>query len=257
MKLLPPPFAPSLLTGLYSGLRAGLLACLLLATGAALAQAAAPVPTPTQMPAHQDPAVMTALIEQFLKVQTAALPGKASISVSAPDARSLPSACPQPEAFFPSGNRAWGKTTVGVRCTAPAWVRYIQAKVTVTGNYFIAAVPLTAGQPISSAQLTRMQGDLTAMPAGLVTDVSQAEGRVLSISIQAGAALRQDTLRSVPVIQLGQMVHVIASGKGFSVSTEARALGNAKEGQLVQLKTEAGKQISGIAKAGGLVEVVN
>jgi flagella basal body P-ring formation protein FlgA len=39
------------------------------------------------------------------------------------------------------------------------------------------------------------------------------------------------------------------------VSSDARALNNANEGQLTQVRTPAGQVISGIAKLGGIVEI--
>jgi flagella basal body P-ring formation protein FlgA len=62
----------------------------------------------------------------------AGLPGEVSVKVGAVDPRTALAACPAPEAFLQPGARAWGKTTVGVRCTAPSsWTMYIQAQVNV------------------------------------------------------------------------------------------------------------------------------
>lgn len=129
-------------------------------------------------------------------------------------------------------------------------------KVSVQGDYVAAAVPLAQGQPIEQSQLVLMKGDLAAMPNGVVTDMAQAIGRSSTVSLPSGAPLRLDALRSKPVVQQGQLVRVVSSGEGFRVSAEARAIGNAAEGQVVQVRTPAGAIISGIAKAGGLVEVV-
>jgi flagella basal body P-ring formation protein FlgA len=50
-------------------------------------------------------------------------------------------------------------------------------------------------------------------------------------------------------------VRVVSGGAGFRVSAEARAVAAASEGQIVQVRTAGGQQVSGVAKAGGLVEV--
>jgi flagella basal body P-ring formation protein FlgA len=126
----------------------------------------------------------------------------------------------------------------------------------VHGEYVAAAVPLAQGQPITQSQLVVMSGDLAALPAGVVTDMAQAIGRSTTMSLPSGAPLRLDALRSKPVVQSGQQVRVVSSGAGFKVSTEARAIGNAGEGQVVQVRTAAGAILSGVAQAGGLVEVV-
>ena len=232
-----------------------LFTALLMSAPLALAQhSAAPRPG---MPGGQDLAALRTVVEHYLQAQSAGLAGKASIEVRALDPRTSLPACPDPQAFQQPGARAWGNTTVGVRCTAPtAWTVYVQAKVSVQGDYVAAAVPLAQGQPIEQSQLVLMKGDLAAMPNGVVTDMAQAIGRSSTVSLPSGAPLRLDALRSKPVVQQGQLVRVVSSGEGFRVSAEARAIGNAAEGQVVQVRTPAGAIISGIAKAGGLVEVV-
>ncbi len=135
------------------------------------------------------------------------------------------------------------------------WTVYIQAQVTVIADYVAAAVPLAAGQVIDASQLITLQGDIAAMPNGIVTDPAQAIGRSPAISLPSGTPLRLDSLRSKPVVQQGQLVRVVSGGSGFRVSAEARAIGNAADGQVVQVRTPAGVVLSGVAKAGGQVEV--
>lgn len=207
--------------------------------------------------APQQHAVLRTAIQQFLQMQTAGLPGSSSITVGAIDPRLKLAACPAPDVFFPSGSRAWGKTTVGVRCTSPAtWTIYVSATVRVHGDYLAAAAPLAQGQSIGPNDLVKLKGDLTALPAGVVTEASLAIGRTLSTSIAAGAPLRQDALRAQQAIQQGQAVRVTTAGPGFQVSTEARALNNANEGQVAQARTASGQVVSGVARMGGLIEVV-
>jgi len=206
--------------------------------------------------ARQDLAVLKGTVEQFLQVQAGGLPGQVTVTVGAIDPRMTLAACAQPQAFFMPGARAWGKTTVGVRCATPSpWTVYIQANVTVIGDYIAAAAPLVQGQPIDANQLTVLKGDLTMLPAGVATDASQVIGRSASTSLPPGTPLRLDTLRSKPVVQSGQLVRLVSSGSGFSVSAEGRAMSTAGDGQVVQVKTGNGQQITGIAKSGGLVEV--
>ncbi len=223
-----------------------LLTVLILSSPAASAQA----------PRRQDVAVLRQEVQQFLQIQSAGLPGQVTVTVGPIEPRLNLAACPDPQAFLAPGSRAWGKTTVGVRCAAPSpWTVYIQANVAVLATYIASAVPLAQGQAIEVGQLISMQGDLTAMPAGIATEMAQVVGRSANVSLPSGTPLRLDTLRSRPVVLQGQVVRVVSSGPGFRVSAEARAIGNASEGQVVQVRTVGGQQISGVAKAGGLVEV--
>lgn len=204
----------------------------------------------------QDPAKLRQTVDQFLQVQSAGLPGKVTVTVGNVDGRMKLAACPAPEAFLMPGTKPWGKTTVGVRCAAPSpWTVYIQANVSVLGNYIAAAAPVPQGQPIVESQLATIQGDLTTLPASIATDKAQVLGRTSNIAISAGMPLRLDSLRIKPVVQMGQLVRLVSAGPGFKVSAEAKAAGNAADGQVVQVRTAGGQHISGIARAGGMVEV--
>ena len=207
-------------------------------------------------PPRQDQGAIRQAVEQFLRIQSAGLPGDVDIAVGAVDNRLNLAQCPTPEAFLPNGSRLWGKTTVGVRCTVPvAWTIYVTATVRVTADYVAVAAPLAQGQQIGPQDLTTMKGDLTTLPSGIITDASQAIGRTAAVSLQAGAPLRRDMLKQQQAVQQGQVVKLISSGPGFKVSTEGRALANGSEGQLIQARTPAGQVVSGIAKAGGVMEV--
>ena len=72
-----------------------------------------------QQPVRQDLDALRQLAEQYLQAQSAGLQGQVAIKVGTLDARMNLAACAAPEAFQQPGARAWGKTTVGVRCGAP------------------------------------------------------------------------------------------------------------------------------------------
>jgi flagella basal body P-ring formation protein FlgA len=239
---------------LFTGLLSTLAAALLLAPPC-FAQTAAPAAS-AAIAARQNVNALRSVVEQFLLTQTAGLPGEVSVKVGAVDPRTALANCPAPEAFLQPGARAWGKTTVGVRCTAPsAWTIYIQAQVNVKAEYVAAAVPLAQGQAVEQGQLMLVKGDIASMPNGIITDMAQALGRTPTVSLAAGTPLRLDTLRSKPVVQQNQAVRLVLNGNGFSVSAEGRAIGTAGQGQVVQVRTPSGTVVSGTAKAGGMVEV--
>jgi flagella basal body P-ring formation protein FlgA len=99
------------------------------------------------------------------------------------------------------------------------------------------------------------KGDLTQLPAGVFTDQTQAIGRTVNISMNAGTVLRQEMLKVALAVQQGQTVMVTSKGNGFSVSAEGQAMGKANEGQVVQVKVASGQVVTGIARNGGQVEV--
>ena len=125
---------------------AALSAVFSLTTQAAWAQAAAEP--------RQDLAVLKQTAEQFLLTQANGLPGEVRVTVGAIDPRLKLPVCPVPEAFLPPSSKAWGKTTVGVRCNVPsAWTIYVSAQVRVHGEYIAAAAPLAQGQTIGQGDI--------------------------------------------------------------------------------------------------------
>jgi flagella basal body P-ring formation protein FlgA len=223
----------------------------------ASAETADAKPMKTEMvTAKQNLADVKAQANAFLKMQTIGYPGEVTVNIGSIDPNLRLAACNEMQFFLPNGSRAWGKTTVGVQCQAPSkWSMYIQSSVKVVGNYLVAAAPLGQGQVLSDRDVIYEKGDLTQLPAGVFTEQSQALGRSVQISITAGTVLRQEMLKVIPAIQQGQVVKVVSTGEGFSVSAEGLALGKANEGQVVQAKVASGKVVTGIARLNGQVEV--
>ncbi|MDP1658262.1 MAG: flagellar basal body P-ring formation chaperone FlgA [Methylotenera sp.] len=215
------------------------------------------VPASTPAPiAKQNLAIVKTKITEFLETQTIGYPGKVSVQAGAIDPNLKLAQCQDVQVFMPTGSRAWGKTSVGVRCNAPnVWTIYVQATVNVIAQYLVAASPLAQGQVVTSQDILFQNGDLTQLPAGVFTDQAQAIGRTVNISMNAGTVLRQEMLKIAPVVQQGQTVMLTTKGSGFSVSAEGLAMAKANEGQVVQVKVASGQVVTGIARNGGQVEV--
>jgi len=227
-----------------SSLRRGLLLLLLLFFAASLAarQAAEPVKQ---------------AIEDFLRVQTKGLLGQVSFSIGNIDPQNGLIPCTAFEVSLPAGARAWGNTNVKVHCQSESsWNIFVPVKIRVVGDYLVTARPLSLGQVITEADLTKSRGDLASLPSGILTEAAQAIGKNLAQSVPSGQPLRSDMLRLALVVQQGQGVKVLSKGPGFQVTGgEGRALNNAMDGQVVQVRMANGHVVSGIARPGGVVEV--
>lgn len=236
---------------LYQAIWLGIFICfLMLFTSAVSANQA------NTKPVLQDTDALKSKVRDFLQVQTLGAPGKVAISVGQIDPHLRLQPCAAIETFLPTGSRAWGRTTVGVKCIAPsAWTIYVQARVSITGEYLAAASPLRQGHIVAEHDLMFLTGDLTTLPPSILTEKNIAIGQTLASSITSGTVLRQDMLRKPAAVKQGQTVRIVTSGKGFSVSAEGKALTNASEGQVVSAKTNNGSVISGIARNSGEVIV--
>lgn len=207
--------------------------------------------------ARQEPGLVKKAVEDFLNIQVKGLPGKVSFTVGHIDPQNNLIPCPDIEVSMPTGARAWGNTNVKVLCRIDGgWSIFVPVRIRVSGDYLVTARPLTQGQIITEADLTKGHGDLANLPSGILTVASQAIGKIVALSIGSGQPLRSELLRQAMVVQQGQGVKVSSKGPGFQVTGgEGRALNNAVDGQVVQVRMANGRVVSGIARAGGVVEV--
>jgi flagellar basal body P-ring formation protein FlgA len=206
--------------------------------------------------AYAQNATLQATLEDYLRTQTQGLPGKVSYSIGQLEPRTQLAPCAAFEPFLPAGSQLWGKSTVGVRCLGPGtWTIYVPVQVNVAGNYLISARTMPAGYVLGAADIVVRSGDLAKLPANVITDPAQAIGRTVKNGFAAGQPLRSDQLMTQWAVQQGQNVKTVSNGPGFSVSSEGKALNNAAAGQLVQVRTNGGQTVSGIARPGGIVEV--
>lgn len=206
--------------------------------------------------ARQDPAPVKKAIESWLRVQTQGLPGQVSWEIGELDPANQLAPCSHFDISRPSGARPWGRTNVVVRCLGEAgWRVHVPVHVRVKTGYLISARPIAQGQPVVAGDLATEIGDLSELPANILTDADLAIGKVAAASIAAGRPLRADMLKSQTVIRQGQTVRVVSRGPGFAVANEGRALNNASEGQIVQVRLGSGQVVSGTAETNGTVAV--
>lgn len=195
-------------------------------------------------------------VENYLRRETAGLPGKVSFAVGAVDTQLNLPACAALEPFMPAGSRLWGNTSVGIRCTGAApWSIYVPVGIRVVADVVHSTRPLAQNQPIVDGDITLQKADLTQLPAGVLTEMRQAVGKTVTGTIGGGQPLRHDSLRSPIIIHQNQSVKLMIQGRGFSVSAEGRALVAAAEGQPVQVRVQSGQVVSGVARNGALVEM--
>jgi flagella basal body P-ring formation protein FlgA len=204
----------------------------------------------------QDLSVLKQKIETFLVEQSAGYAGEVKVTAGRIDPRLKLAACFEPEVFLPPGSRAWGKTSVGIECNAPArWKIYAQANVSIKAQYLVASHPLSRGHRVTSQDLSFAEGDLTRLPAGVFTDANQIVGQTVRSSMMAGSVFRQNMLKQALAVQQGQTVLLTTAGVGFTINAEGKALKSASLGQVVPVKVRSGQVVNGIARTDGKVEV--
>lgn len=201
------------------------------------------------------PDVQTA-IQTFLERQTLGLPGKVSYSVGPISNLAMIRQCQAVEVIASQGARSYGRTRVTVKCIEGArWSLLVPVQVKLLGEYVVTARPISGGQVLAQDDLSVANGDLGELPDGIVTDPTQAIGRVARINLPAARPLRADLLKTSLAVRSGQSVKVISRGAGFSVANEGVALNQGSAGEVIRVRLPGGQVVSGKAKAEGEVEV--
>lgn len=205
----------------------------------------------------QDRDALVSAVTDFVQDQVRSFPGKANIAVERLDARfNLPD-CPALDMFVPPGGRLLGHGSVGVRCAKPVsgapWTIYVPVQVTLRTAMLVARKSLSAEKTLTAEDVAVQDGEATR--ADMLTDPAQAIGKVMKQGIGAGQVIRRDMVRDAYTIRQGQTVQVRVEGNGFRINTEGQAVGNAAEGQGVQVRTASGRLVAGVAGADGTVRI--
>lgn len=233
-------------------LRLTLLVACLLATVLARAQA---LPEPSLDPALLER--VRALAEQAARA--AAPPGtRVAVEIGSLDPRLRLAPCQQVQPYLPPGTAAWGRSRIGLRCTAgmARWNVTLPVRVAVFGRAVVAAGPLPAGVTLTQEMLALADIDIAAEPGAVYTDPAALIGRSLARPLGAAEAVRAPVLKSRQWFAAGERVQVLAVGPGFSVASEAQALTAGVEGQEVRVRFENGRVASGRAVAERRVELL-
>ncbi|MDW8323565.1 MAG: flagellar basal body P-ring formation chaperone FlgA [Burkholderiales bacterium] len=182
---------------------------------------------------------------------------RAQVEIGPLDPRLRLPPCAQPEFFLPPGARLQGHGSVGVRCgqAASPWTLYLGYRIHLAGPALVARVPLAARQTIRPEDVEVRVIAYERAPGDYLRERAQLTGAILAHPVAAGQALTIDRLSHTPLIRPGERVRLQVEGAGFVVSQEGTAQNAAAVGEVVRVRTDAGKIIQGVATADGSVRV--
>lgn len=157
--------------------------------------------------------------------------------------------CENPVFSTPGNSRLWGNISVLMRCDNDK--RFIQVQVGAVGHYLISTRSLPRGSILDVQSLTLKRGELDRLPAQVLTLPEQAVNSVTLRDITPDMPLTRSMIRQPWRVKSGQQVRVVASGEGFSVNSEGRALNNAIVGQHARVRMDSGQIVSGNVDSDG------
>jgi flagellar basal body P-ring formation protein FlgA len=190
--------------------------------------------------------------------QAAGMPpgARVEVEVGSLDARLKLAPCARITPYVPQGARLWGRARLGLRCDEGArWNVYLPVTVKVYAQALIAVQALPAGSVVDASQLRLDEVDLAAEASPVVVRAQTAAGRTLVRALRPGQPLREADLKARQWFAAGDTVRVITQGSGFAISADGQALNPGIDGQVVKVRTEGGRVVSGRAVAERRIEV--
>ena len=146
--------------------------------------------------------------------------------------------CGRVEPYLPAGVPNWGKTRIGLRCSdgVTRWNVFLPVTVQVLAPALVSTVALPAGARLATTQLVAAEVDWAAASQPPFNDAAALAGRTLTRAVAAGQPLRTTDLLPRQWFAQGDTVQVVASGGGFAIATEGRALTPGFEGQPARVR---------------------
>jgi flagella basal body P-ring formation protein FlgA len=165
--------------------------------------------------------------------------------------------CQKVDVFMPAGQRAWGRTRIGLKCLQGpvAWSVTLPLTVRLWAPGLVAAGPLPAGTVLSAAHLRLSEVDWAERDSPVLLLETSALGRTLATALSPGAPVRQEHLRKRQWFDAGDTVRLHAVGPGFTIQGEGVAITPGIEGQSARIRTESGRTITGKPVGQRLAEV--
>lgn len=163
--------------------------------------------------------------------------------------------CHRIEPFMANGQRLWGRSVIGVRCTDGArWSVALPLTVRVFGEALVASRQLAAREAVTSDDVRLAEVELTRYPSAPLSDLAAIDGQMTTRPIPAGEPLMAHHVRIRPSVAVGDPVRILVAGRGFAVYANGSALAPGSEGQPLRVRSDAGKVLVGTLK-GRTVEI--
>lgn len=228
------------------------LAALAGAGGPVLAQQAAADPA-----ADLGPLTQRWLDDAISRNQPAGLPLRMEVSVGSLDSRLKLAPCARVEPYLPPGSRLWGRTRLGLRCVEgpTAWNVYLPVTVKAFGPAWVLTSAVAPGATLTATDATEAEVDWAAETAPVMANPEMWVGQIAARQLVPGQALRQTMVRAPHLFRAGAQVKVVAQGPGYSVTSAGQAMSAGAAGQIVRIRMDNGRIVSGTVSENGTIDV--
>ncbi len=234
-----------------------LVAAALGGTGAAQAQVQVQPQAAADPAADLGPLTQRWLDDAITRNQPAGLPLRMEVSVGTLDSRLRLAPCARVEPYLPAGSRLWGRTRLGLRCVEgpTAWNVYLPVTIKAFGPAWVLTGAVAPGAVLTPQDATQAEVDWAEEAAPVVANPEMWVGQIASRQLAAGQTLRQSMVRAPNLFKAGAQVKVVAQGAGYAVSSAGQAMSAGAAGQIVRIRMDNGRIVSGTVNESGTVMV--
>ncbi len=178
---------------------------------------------------------------------TAQLPqtkGRYFVTAARLDPRLRLAQCTAPlEVTLPTTTANGAKTTVGVRCAAPAWSIYVPVTVEIEAPVLVLRRALPRRAPVEITDVELQTRRIGGVAGGLISDTNNLAGRRLRRALPAGSPLTADALAPDVLVRRGQQVTLLVATGPFEIRAQGQALSDGGEHERIRVQNVTSRKI--------------
>ncbi|QEL54202.1 flagellar basal body P-ring formation chaperone FlgA [Chromobacterium paludis] len=209
---------------------------------------------PARAESNQNLGQLETLADQFLKRELGLR--QASWKLGKLDRRLVVPACGRPKAEWSNPSETTGATAVTLSCPELGWALRLPVMINEKRLGVALNRAVAPGEQLTAADIRMVEISNPALAGNVLSDASQAVGRVMRSGAPEGAWLRNFMVRAPYLVRVNQQVKVVAQGEGFAAEAEGSAMGNAALGEQVNVRLANGRVVRGAVQQDGSVAVV-
>jgi flagella basal body P-ring formation protein FlgA len=173
------------------------------------------------------------------------------------DPRLQLAACGHSLETFSSPGRAAGRSTVGVRCTAPApWTLYVPVTVEASVKTVALRHSLPKGTVLQASDLVLQQQPAHSLRGEYISSIAVAAGKLLRRDLRSGTPVYINMLAVPNAIERGQSTQLLAEINNIEVKMQGTALASGAVGEVIAVRNDSsGKTVEGIVTVEGSVRI--
>ncbi len=200
---------------------------------------------------------IAAIAEDFLQDTGARQFGdNLSVEIQSPDPRLRLALCDTELTVFSTpGARAFGNTSVGVKCEGRvSWTLYLRARIRVWQEVLVSRGALSRGDTLTEQDVMVQKMDISQVGGRFLHSATQVVDMELRRSLAPGVIVTLNMLQAPRIVGRGDRVSLIAKAGNLTVQVAAKALSAGAVGDHISVENIATQRIvQGVIMASGVV----